>query len=521
MSIAQTYATPGGVSHLYDPTRTESVRRPKEGDFLARKLVREYRGLPDGVQHHAQLLHTLKAAFPRLSLSHTALRLYDYLFNMTGAQDWHRDRLALVWPSNERIMADLAIADVSHLKKLMRQLRGLGLIDYKDSPTRKRYGRRHPDRTIDYDRSFGIVLNSIAGLYTDLKRLADECAVRARYVQVVRKAVSASRRERDDLLTAASVLMERPAFEARRAIFDGLDAEIAESGRDYALKEDILERYRIALDTMIAELAHEAESPLGELAAFSDDELERMKSFGQNKPPTGGRSGPSNRNITAAAPSPSNRLSDQGSGGETTDSRDLGRAGQPLGGAEQNDGGGEDTTSGGSGVAGGQQSGSGAVGKAEAANAANSGALARRMAKIRAMGEAAEAAKPGPVVKHVLEPAKISLAQVRAALPPVVAMRIRADWGFYQIYDHLRDAAAEVGVSVLVLDEARLLMGPDRACACAAVLIAKAGEIRKKDAYLRGLMEKYRQGGLHIERSLFGIIKRRRENRPETRKLPL
>ncbi|MGB6231000.1 MAG: replication initiation protein RepC [Litorimonas sp.] len=504
MSIATTQRIHGDARDLYDPTRTESVRRPKAGDFLARKLVRAYAGLPDGVDHPAQMLHTLKEAFPRLGIGERALRLYDYLFSMTGPQDWHKDRLALIWPSNERIMSDLAIGDVSHLKKLMRQLRALGLIDYKDSPTRKRYGYRLADGTIDYARSYGIVLNSIAGLHADFKRLADEVKIHARFTRVIRSTVTAYRRERDDLLTAAADLMETESFEARRRIFDGLDDEIAESGRDYALKEAILERYRIALDTLIAELAHDALSPLPDFAVFDDAQLERMRSFKPKEPPTGGQGGPSNRNITEAFLPSSNRLSDKSSDAADAENRNPERPGDRSAGSDRDDGAQKAAT-----FAGGR-----------VAIPPQGGALQRRLDRIRQIEARADAEVPGPVERYAYTPAKVSLRQVKAALPPRVSVHIREDWGFYEVYDHVAEAASEVGLSVRLLDDARLLMGRDRASACAAAIIAKSEHIKRKDAYLRGMMEAYREGRLFVERSLHGIIAERRKRVPETRKLP-
>ena len=131
MSIDLNRGANGGVMRLYDPSKTHAIRRPKDGDFLARKLVKEYKGLPKG-RHHMELLHAFNAAYPALDISPTAARLYGYLFSMTNKKDWHRSRLALVWPSNEKIIKDLKICDVSSLKKLFRQLRAIGLIAYKD-----------------------------------------------------------------------------------------------------------------------------------------------------------------------------------------------------------------------------------------------------------------------------------------------------------------------------------------------------------------------------------------------------
>ena len=139
------------------------------------------------------------------------------------------------------------------------------------------------------------------------------------------------------------------------------------------------------------------------------------------------------------------------------------------------------------------------------------------MAKIRAMEAVAEDAKAG----YRFEQATISLPQVCAALPPAVAVGIGNDWGFYEIFDHVRDALDREGISPLVLDDARLLMGHERACACAAVILAKRGQLRNAENYLRGMMTKYRDGALRVERSLFGIIAERKKRIPETRKLGL
>ena len=148
-------------------------------------------------------------------------------------------------------------------------------------------------------------------------------------------------------------------------------------------------------------------------------------------------------------------------------------------------------------------------------------AVQRRLDRIRALEAEAEAEKPGPVEAHVYAPVKISLSQVKAALPPRVSVTLRSDWGFFEVYDRLAEAGSEIGLSVRLLDDARLLMGRERACACAAAILAKSETIRSKDGYLRGLMEKYRQNALFIERSLHGIIAERRKRIPETRKLPL
>ena len=530
MTIASTQVPPGTTqppSGAFGTAKLGAVRRPKAGDFLARRLVRSYRGLPPGVSHPFQMLQAFKRAWPRLGVSRRALQLYDYLFGLTGPEDWHRDRLALVWPSNDRIQADLAISDVSQLKKLFRQLRGLGLIDYKDSPTRKRYGRRHPDGTIDYPNSFGIVLNSIAGLYGEFLALGEAITAEQRRRTAVRRAVGGLRRERDDLLCAAESQLEREAFLGRVGVFDALDATLEAAGRDLDAREAVLPRYRIALDALIRELALEAAPvdtpPSREGAGLQSDLTETIDepnphSESLNRPPTGRSEDPSVRTITAPAPPLGNRLSDKSSDSEGADPAEASSV-QRGGGRGEGEGRGLTPAAiGGGGVADGPQGDNtpqSPTSPAPTPTAAPGGALGRRLARIRELGREAEAET------EVAAPREISLRQVRAALPAAVSVHLRDDWGYFEVYDALRDVFASEGLSVLLLDEARLLMGRDRACACAAVILAKRGTLRSADAYLRGLMAKYRDGALRIERSLFGIIAERRKNLPETRKLPL
>jgi len=103
-------------------------------------------------------------------------------------------------------------------------------------------------------------------------------------------------------------------------------------------------------------------------------------------------------------------------------------------------------------------------------------------------------------------PAKVSISQVKCILPYPIKAKIREDWGFYEIFDLMRENCRDYDVSEHVLDEARQLMGFDLACACIAVIIAKHGSLHRPESYLRGMMQKYSGQSLRIERSLFGII---------------
>jgi len=449
----------GGAVKIYDPNKTHSVRRPKKGDHLARSLVKAYKGLPEGVNHPLQMLDTFNAAYPELSITPNAARLYTYLYKRTSQQDWHKDRLALVWPSNETIINDLNICDSSALKKLFRQLRDIGLIAYKDSPTRKRYGERLKNGLIDYPKSFGIVLNSIAGLYESLQELARRSKIKHDYRKKIKRAVTIYRRERDDLLTAAHTLLRAVEIDNALIIFNALDAQIADSGRDYGLKEVILEHYRAALDALAA-LILEASSTLSPFEPLeSSDQIEQMEGFEIKKPRTGGKIHPSIRTITTSTPIISNRLSDNNSNVESVINP-------------------------------------------------SSGFQAKRLAKIRKMEEEAQ---NGELVtstqSHIYKPAKVSFNQVKTALPYKLRDSLRDDYGFFELYDILKEDARDLLIPGHIFDEARQLLGIEITCACYAKILHMGDNLRSPVAYLKGMMDKYRNGALRIERSLFGIIK--------------
>ena len=124
--------------------------------------------------------------------------------------------------------------------------------------------------------------------------------------------------------------------------------------------------------------------------------------------------------------------------------------------------------------------------------------------KAASKGKGVPSTKAGST--HRYETPKVSLAMVKACLPWIVAEDIRDDHGFYEIFDQLKDHADYYGVPSVLLDDARLVMGREIACACMAVVMSKHATLRRPANYLRGMISKYRDGALRIERSLFGII---------------
>ena len=435
---------------LLDGLKREAVRRHRPGDLRAAELVMAYKGLPEGVQNPTVMLHALRGAARAMTITDKALRLYEALFSHTNIKDWHPRRLALVWPSDEALMREIGISDRSNLQKLMRQLRDAALIAYRDSPNKARYGRRNNgDGNIDIEHSYGIILNPIAGLYNTLVQISADYDLRRRYRAMLRRDLRSVRTEAREILEAIACAMDVETAQVAEDEVDILEELVRKSNTDAEL-ETAIRRYRDCVDRLRCVCAAEADSPLDQYTGPSGEERKQMEDYLSNNPRKRGRNNPAIRSITSPSPKQSNRLGQEHSNGNE---------------------------------ASGTQ---GTVSKAD-----------RPEGKVSSSDSGSE---------HRYEPSKVSLDMVKACLPYIIGQDIRDDHGFYQIFDILKDHCDYYGVPNILLDDARLVMGREISCACMAVVMSKHATIKRPANYLRGMMAKYRDGALRVERSLFGII---------------
>ena len=123
----------------------------------------------------------------------------DYLFCFTKAQDWSSEFSADRWPSASVQQAALGLGP-TQVKEINRCLIEHGLITMKDSPTGRRYGRRHEkdDRNIE---AYGFDLSLFAVRYAEFKWLAAEDMAE-------RKAMKALRKRRTIALKAITQILE-------------------------------------------------------------------------------------------------------------------------------------------------------------------------------------------------------------------------------------------------------------------------------------------------------------------------
>ena len=155
----------------------------------------------------------------------------------------------------------------------------------------------------------------------------------------------------------------------------------------------------------------------------------------------------------------------------------------------------------------------------ESSNHESSRANARQLNSLVAFGHSPE--KKSDEVFRAPQPAKsaadalrddaqmISLPLVQAACPSVrdFAPDAFADWRAFRASGQVLCAAA--GINPQVLQEAQAVLGPDLAASALAITVQRsnAGVVAKPGAYLRRLVQRGRDGELHLSRSLFALAK--------------
>ena len=155
----------------------------------------------------------------------------------------------------------------------------------------------------------------------------------------------------------------------------------------------------------------------------------------------------------------------------------------------------------------------------ESSKSGSSRANARQLNPLVAFGPSTEkksdevAASPQPVrsaTDMLKDDAQmISLPLVQAACPAVrdFAPDAFANWRAFRASGQILCAAA--GINPQVLQEAQAILGPDLAASALAITVQRSntGAVAKPGAYLRTLVQRGRDGELHLSRSLFALAK--------------
>jgi replication initiation protein RepC len=197
MRMESACKAPGG-RFVGSPT---GFRRLTPGLLNVDQTAETFGGLPDGVTTHGQLLAVFKGAAPRLRLPSRLVHAIDWLFRFTRPQDWGRGGRPIVWPSASLQQEALGLS-LTRVKAINRALIEAGLITMKDSPNRKRYGRRDPKGNIL--EAYGFDLSPIAARHGEFTRLAQEAREEREALRRLRRRATIARNGIPQILETAA-----------------------------------------------------------------------------------------------------------------------------------------------------------------------------------------------------------------------------------------------------------------------------------------------------------------------------
>lgn len=193
------------------PRFAAGLRRLSPQQVNAAAAAAHFEGLPASVSR-GQVLAAFKRAAPYLHIAPRLRDAVDVLMAYSQPQDWAADSRPIVWPSNAVLQEQLGLAR-RQVQYLIRALIDHALVVAVDSPTGRRWGRRHP-ATGKIVEAYGFDLSPLAQRYAAF--------------------VAAAERGRKD--RAARAALRRRLTIARKAIRQIAEAalEAASDDRDWA-----------------------------------------------------------------------------------------------------------------------------------------------------------------------------------------------------------------------------------------------------------------------------------------------
>ena len=169
------------------------LRRLRPQTVNAIATAERFGGLPPNLSR-GQILAAFKRAAPYLGIAPRLRDAIDTLMAYSQPQDWEADSRPIVWPSNSALQEQLGLCR-RQVQYLIRALVDERLVVPVDSPTGRRWGRRHP-LTGKIVEAYGFDLSPLAVRHTEFMTAAeharDDREARARLrrrLTIARKAI--------------------------------------------------------------------------------------------------------------------------------------------------------------------------------------------------------------------------------------------------------------------------------------------------------------------------------------------
>ena len=163
------------------PRFAAGLRRLRPQTVNAIATAERFGGLPPNLSR-GRMLAAFKRAAPYLGIAPRLRDAIDTLMAYSQPQDWEADSRPIVWPSNSALQEQLGLCR-RQVQYLIRALVDKRLVVPVDSPTGRRWGRRHPV-TGKIVEAYGFDLSPLAVRYTEFiaaaERARDDRQTRAR-----------------------------------------------------------------------------------------------------------------------------------------------------------------------------------------------------------------------------------------------------------------------------------------------------------------------------------------------------
>ena len=194
------------------PKFAMGLRRIRPQLLNATAMAERFGGLPPN-RSRGHILAAFKRAASCLGIAPRLRDAVDVLMSYSQAQDWQAGRRPIVWPSNAALQEHLGLCK-RQVQYLLRTLIDARLIVAVDSPTGRRWGRRHPESGVIVE-AYGFDLAPLAVRYDEFLSLAERArADRAARAALRRRLTIASKAIRQIGETALAYALDGRDWEA-------------------------------------------------------------------------------------------------------------------------------------------------------------------------------------------------------------------------------------------------------------------------------------------------------------------
>jgi len=184
-------------------------------DFYFRLETGEEPGLPDGVTRW-DVLRDVRRARKTLKLTSGALQYLEWLIQHTFDQDWTAGNVPIAFIAVSTSALHFGVTP-RQIHNYERHLCEAGLLTWKDSGNRRRYGKRDADGSLQF--AYGADLSPMIERFPAISRMAEAEALADELARQTRASVKSYRRcLRDGIKRAADCGVDAPEVDAARAV---------------------------------------------------------------------------------------------------------------------------------------------------------------------------------------------------------------------------------------------------------------------------------------------------------------